>query len=128
VVHGFAHWSASSTTDPSALTPGVVHYLRDDVPKGAVVFADLETSYRISGYAPVYVCNAPPAHVADTKANRPKARRAAWLSFLRTGDLAVARRYDAGWLVLRTREPVRHAVAQGARVVYRDSSFVVLRI
>ena len=127
VVHGFAHWSASATSDPSALSPGVVRYLRDDVPRGAVVFADLETSYRISGYAPVYVCNAPPAHVADTKTNDPKARRAAWLSFLRTGSLAVPRRCRAGWLVLRTHEPVRRAEAQGARVVYRDARFVVLR-
>ncbi|HEY2541587.1 MAG TPA: hypothetical protein VGH92_00910, partial [Gaiellaceae bacterium] len=114
--------------DPSALTPGVVSYLRDDIPKGAVVFADLETSYRISGYAPVYVCNAPPAHVADTKANRPKARRAAWLSFLRTGDLAIPRRFHAGWLVLRAREPVGRAKKQGARVVYRDASFIVFKL
>ena len=128
VVHGFAHWSASVTRDPSALSPGVVRYLRHDVPKGAVVFADLETSYRISGYVPVYVCNAPPAHVADTKANDPNGRRAAWLAFLRSGDLAIPRRYRATWLVLRTREPVRRAEAQGARVVYRDASFVVLRI
>ncbi|MGH2998848.1 MAG: DUF6541 family protein, partial [Gaiellaceae bacterium] len=128
VVHGFSHWHAAVTTDGSALTPGVVHYLRDDVPKGAVVFADLETSYRISGYVPVYVCNAPPAHVADTKANEPKARRAAWLSFLQTGDLAVPRRYGAGWLVLRVREPVKRAEEQGARVVYRDASFIVFRL
>jgi hypothetical protein len=128
VVHGFSHWHAAVKTDPSALTPGVVRYLRDDVPKGAVVFADLETSYRISGYVPVYVCNAPPAHVADTRANRPQARRAAWLSFLETGDLAIPRRYHAGWLVLREREPVKQSVRQGARVVYRDASFIVLKL
>ncbi|MDE3190781.1 MAG: hypothetical protein KGL94_08190 [Acidobacteriota bacterium] len=128
VVHGLSHWSAAATSDRSALTPGVVRYLRADVPRGAVVFADLETSYRISGYVPVYVCNAPPAHVADTTANRPQARRAAWLSFLATGNLAIPRRYHAGWLVLRPHEPVREAVLQGARVVYRDASFIVLRL
>jgi hypothetical protein len=127
VVHGFAHWHTAVTTDPSALSSGLVEYLRDDVPRGAVVFADLETSYRISGYAPVYVCAAPPAHVADTKANRPGERRAAWLAFLRTGDLAIPRSCHAGWLVLRPHQQVARAETQGARPVYRDASFIVLR-
>ena len=128
VVHGFSHWHATQTSDPSALTPGLVRFLRDDVPARSVVFADLETSYRISAYAPVYVCAGPPAHVADTKANRPKERRADVLAFLRHGDLAIPRRYHAGWLVLRRHEPVRKVTAQGARVVYRDASFVVFKI
>lgn len=128
VVHGFAHWSASETRDPSALTPGLVRYLRDDVPQRSVVFADLETSYRISGYVPVYVCAAPPAHVADTKANRPDARRADVIRFLRTGDLAIPRSYRAGWLVLRVHEPVKRVEAQGARPVYRDASFIVFKL
>ena len=128
VVHGFSHWHASKTTDANALTPGLVRFLRFDVPRRAVVFADLETSYRISGYAPVYVCAAPPAHVADTKANRPAARRADVIAFLRTGSLAIPRRYGAGWLVLRRHEPVARVEAQGARVAYRDVSFVVFRL
>jgi hypothetical protein len=128
VVHGFAYWDAAVTKDSSALTPGLVQYIRHDVPRGSVVFADLETSYRISGYAPVYVCAAPPAHVADTKANRPKARRASWLAFLKTGDLAIPRRYHAAWLVLRPHEQVARAEAQGARPVYRDASFVLLKL
>jgi hypothetical protein len=127
VVHGFAHWRAAVTTDANALTPGLVHYLRTDVPRGAVVFADLETSYRISGYVPVYVCNAPPSHVADTKANRPRERRAAWLAFLGTGSLAIPRRYHAGWIVLRRSERVARIEAQGARPVYRDASFILLK-
>ncbi len=125
-VHGFAHWDTRVTSDPSALSSGLVHYLRADVPKGAVVYADLETSYRISAYAPVYVANGPPSHVADTKANRPGARRRDWLRFLGTGSLAIPRAYGAAWLVLRTREPVARVEAQGARPVYRDERFVVL--
>ena len=128
VVHGFAHWDTAVTKDSSALSPGLVQYLRHDVPKGAVVFADLETSYRISGYAPVYVCAAPPAHVADTKANRPQARRASWLAFLKTGDLSIPRRCHAGWLVLRPHEQIARAEAQGARPVYRDGSFALLKL
>src|SRR6185437_2699647 len=74
-IHGFANWDAPSTRDADALTPGLVRFLRHDVPERAVVYADLETSYRIGAYAAVYIANAPPTHVADTKANRPGARR-----------------------------------------------------
>jgi hypothetical protein len=127
-VHGFAHWDARFGSDGNALSPGLVHYLRADVPTGSVVYADLETSYRISAYAPVYVANGPPAHVADTKANRPAARRNDFLRFLRTGSLAIPRAYGAGWLVLRAHEPIARAEAQGARPVYRDDRFVVFRL
>jgi hypothetical protein len=123
-VHGFASWDARVTRDSYALTPGLVRFLRQDVPERAVVYADLETSYRISGYVPVYVANGPPAHVADTTANRPGARRADLLEFLRTGSLAIPRLYHAGWLVLRAHERVRH----GARLVYHDGSFLVYRL
>jgi hypothetical protein len=123
-VHGFAHWDRPPGRDANALTPGLVEYLRARVPERSVVFADLETSYRISAYAPVYVAVAPPTHVANTRANRPKARRAAWLRFLHTGDLAIPRGYGAGWLVLRGRE----RVGPGARLVYRDGRFRVYRL
>ena len=46
------------------------------------------------------------------------------LAFLRTGDLSIPRRYHAGWLVLRRGEPAR----PGARTVYRDARFLVLRL
>jgi hypothetical protein len=123
-VHGFAHWDKGPQRDANALTPGLVDFLRTDVPEQSIVFADLETSYRISAYAPVYVAVAPPTHVADTRANRPHQRRAAWLAFLRTGDLAIPRRFHAGWLVLRRREHV----GPGARLVYRDRRFRVYRL
>jgi hypothetical protein len=109
---------------PVAALAILLFVLRDDVPRRAVVFADLETSYRISAYAPLYVAAAPPAHVADTKANRPDARRADVIAFLRTGDLAIPRRYHAGWLVLRSGERAQ----AGGRLVYRDAVFRVLRI
>ena len=40
---------------------------------------------------PVYLCTAPPGHVADTTKNRPYERRAEWRRFVRTGDLAIPR-------------------------------------
>jgi hypothetical protein len=123
-IHGFANWDAPSKHDADALTPGLVEFLRHDVPKRAVVYADLETSYRIGAYVPVYIANAPPTHVADTKANRPGARRKDLIRFLRTHDLAIPRSYGAGWLVLRGRE----RVGSGPHLVYRDARFRVYRL
>ena len=72
------------------------------MPERAVVFSDDDTSYQIAAFAPVYVANALPGHVADTKANRPYARRDDAKQFFRTGDLAIPRRYGATWLVIKT--------------------------
>jgi hypothetical protein len=127
-VHGFASWDTRFASDPSALSPGLVQYLRREVPKRAVVYGDLATSYRISGYVPVYVATAPPVHVADTKANRPYARRADLRLFLRTGSLTIPRSYGAGWVVLRRGEPIASVEAQGLRPVYADQRFVVFRL
>lgn len=124
LVHGIANWEPRKATDAYALTPGLVQYLRSHVPERSVVFADLETSYRVSAYVPVYVAAGPPAHVADTKQNDPYRRRADLRRYLRTGDVAIPRRYRAGWLVLRDRE---HA-GPGAHLVYRDGRFRVYRL
>jgi hypothetical protein len=123
-VHGFVHWRRGPEVDKYALTPGLVRFLRTQVPERSVVYGDLETSYRISAYAPVYVANAPPTHVADTTANDPYGRRDALLRFLRTGSLAIPRRYGAGWIVVRPHERLRG----DARLVYRDGRFRVYRI
>jgi hypothetical protein len=123
-VHGFANWDKGPQRDPYALTPGLVQFLRTKVPERDVVFADLETSYRISAYVPVYVAAGPPTHVADTKANRPYERRDDVLRFLRTGNLSIPRAYGAHWLVLHADE----GAAPGARLVYRDARFRVYRL
>jgi hypothetical protein len=100
-------WHGLRSLDPprrgAELPPGLVRALRQYVPKGDVVFGDPETSYLVAAAAPVYVAAAPPAHVADTKANRPRARERDAERFLRGGDLAIPRRYDAGWIVLDRR-------------------------
>jgi hypothetical protein len=123
-IHGFANWETTSKSDPYGLTPGVVHFLSAAVPKGAIVYSDLETSYRISAYVPLYVANAPPTHVANTTPNNPKKRRRDLNRFLRTHDLAIPRSYGAGWLVLTRGE----TVGRGARLVYRDARFRVYRL
>lgn len=124
-VHGLLDWSPSPGRPPSPLTAGLVEALRTRVPVGAVVYADLESSYRIAAYAPVYVCNAPPGHVADTRENRPYARREEARRFFASGDLAVPRGCGARWLVLdRDRFDLRFALP----VVYRDDRYTLYRI
>ena len=92
------------------------------MPKRAIVFSDLETSYRISGYAPVYVAAAPPAHVADTKANRPYSRRLSVIRYFATGDIRIPKRYHATWIVLDKR---RFQVRPPWRLVYGDPRFAL---
>jgi hypothetical protein len=121
-VHGFTHWTPSESRDPYAPTPGLLQALDQKVPKRAVVFSDLETSYRISAYAPVYVASAPPAHVADTKANAPYARWRATNRYFATGDIRIPIRFDASWIVVdRTRFHLRPPWP----LVYEDSRFAL---
>jgi len=125
VVSGLWHWSPSEARTPSPLTPGLVAALRDDLPTEAVVYSDPETSYRIAAAAPVYIAVAPPGHVADTKDNRPYERRDDARVFLRTGDLAIPRRYGAGWLVVDAR---RSDLRPSLPVVYRDGRYTLYRL
>jgi len=99
VVHGLWHWSPSNPADPLALSPRLVHELRTRVPKGAVVLAPVTVSYRVVAAAPLYAVGLPIVHVADTKANDPRARYRAVVHWLRTKDPAVARRYGATWAI-----------------------------
>ena len=123
-VHGFTHWDKRPVTGKE-LTPGLVAALRHDVPKKAVVFSDDATSYQIAAFAPVYVANAPPGHVADTKANHPYARRDDALAFFRTGRLAIPRRYGATWLVVdRQRSKLEPKLPRA----YADARYVLYRL
>lgn len=120
-VHGLANWDERPVRG-TELTPGLVQALRREVPKGAVVFSDDETSYRIAAFAPVYVASALPGHVADTKANRPYERREDARAFFRTGDLSIPRRYGAGWIVV---DRQRSKLPLDLPVVYEDGVYVV---
>jgi hypothetical protein len=123
VVSGFSHWSP----EPAApgLTPGLVRALHRYVPKGAVVFSDDSTAYRIAAAAPVYVNAAPPGHVADTKPNRPFKRRDDALKFLVTGDLAIPRRYGAQFVVLDLH---RHVPRLELPRLYGDSRYALFAL
>jgi hypothetical protein len=123
-LHGFTHWDERPTA-ARGLPPGLIRALRDRVPENAVVFSDDATSYAIAAFAPVYVANALPGHVADTKANWPFARRADAREFFRTGNLAIPRRYGATWLVVdRNRSKLEPDLPQ----VYADPRYVLYRL
>ena len=124
-VHAAWNWSPSEARRPSPLTPGLVEALREDVPRGAIVYSDLETSYRIAAYAPVYVAAAPPSHVADTEANRPYQRRDAMVQFFKTGDLSIPRGAGADWLVV---DRSRYGLATSLEQVYGDARYTLYRI
>jgi hypothetical protein len=109
----------------ATLSSGLVHALRTEVPVGAIVFSDPETSFRLSAFAPVYVSNAPPGHVADTDENKPYERARDARRFLRTGDLSIPRGYGADYVVV---DRLRTKLALGLPVVYRDERFVVYRL
>ena len=98
-VHGIWHWSPVQTVDPHALSPRLIHNLRTKVPKGAIVIAPLETSYRVAALAPVYVVAAPVTHVAATTANRPYQRANDVQNWVVSNKPAIARRYGATWAI-----------------------------
>ena len=111
--------------DRYRLTPGLVETLRTKAQPRDVVFSDLETSYRIEAYAPVYVAAAPPAHVADTTENRPYERRKAVIDFFATGNLAIPRRYGAQWIVVAKR---RFDFQLSLPRAYEDRRFVLYKL
>lgn len=119
-------WSTSPGRPPSPLTPGLVDMLREQVPEGDVVYSDPETSYRIAAAAPVYIATAPPGHVADTRRNRPYARRDDARRFFRTGNFRIPARYGARWLVVdEVRSPLPPIRGLMADKVYTDGLYTL---
>jgi hypothetical protein len=122
-------WHGLARLDPPRqgrqLPEGLVRVLRDEVPRGAVVFGDTETSFLVAAEAPVYVAAAPPAHVADTTTNRPYDRKRDVRRFLRHGDLAIPRRYGAQWILL---DRHRTRLLLHLRKVWADSRYTLFRL
>jgi hypothetical protein len=127
-VHGFSHWGPQTSSDPQALTPGLIRFLQQAVPPRSVVLGDLGTSYRATAFAPVYVVAVPPTHAANTRPNELHKRKLAVLRFLVRPTLDVPRRWRAGWIVLTRAEKYRAIEAQGLRPVYADGRFVAFRV
>ncbi|MBV8396312.1 MAG: hypothetical protein JO064_08655 [Actinobacteria bacterium] len=95
-VHGFRDWTPFYPVDEFALPPAVAAAVKK-LPPRAVVIASPRASYRIAADAPVYVVDAPPVHVANTRANRPYVRVQDVTRWLRTNDPAIPRKYGATW-------------------------------
>ena len=109
----------------ATLSDGLVEAVRSEVPAGAVVFSDPETSFRLAAFAPVFVASAPPGHVADTEENSPYERARDARRFLRTGDLAIPRGYGAEYVLL---DRLRTELELDLPLVYQDDRFVVYRL
>ena len=124
-IHAAFNWSPSEARLASPLTPGLVEALREQVPVADVVYSDLETSYRIAAFAPVYIAAAPPAHVADTEDNRPYERRDENIRFFAGGNLGIPRDAGAQWLVV---DRNRFELDLARDEVYADERFTLYRL
>jgi hypothetical protein len=123
-IFGFGHWETAAY-EPTPLTPGLVERL-EALPDGAVLLSDDSTAYWAAAVAPVYIVAARPGHVADTEQNRPYERRDDVNRFGRTGDLSIARRYRADYVLVRRDRWRRLDLDLPA--VYRDASYVLYRL
>jgi Family of unknown function (DUF6541) len=124
VAFGLARWTPVEASG-TQLSPGLVEALRTQVPAGAVVYSDPETSYRVAALAPVYIAVAPPGHVADTAENRPYARARDARRFIATADLSIPESYGADYLVVdRGRQPDPIELQR----LYGDSGFTLYRL
>ena len=124
-IGGVSDWKPPPAPEVSQLSDGLVGALRSQVEAGAIVFSDVETSYRIAAFAPVYVAAAPPGHVADTEENRPYERSRDARRFQRTGDLTIPRQYDAAYVVV---DRQRGGKDLDLPVVYDDERFTLYRL
>jgi hypothetical protein len=66
------------------------------------------------------VAAAPPAHVADTNANRPYSRRLSVNRYFGTGNVEILDRYHADWLVV---DHHRFNILPRWPLVYRDERY-----
>jgi hypothetical protein len=124
-IHAAWNWSPSETRRPSPLSSGLVRELRT-LAAAAVVYSDPEASYRLAAAAPLYICVAPPGHVADTKDNRPHERVEEFRRFVRTGDVNGApRACGAKWLLVDRR---RFDLVPLLPVAYRDARWTLYRL
>jgi hypothetical protein len=125
-VHGYSHWHRP----PDArlgLPQKLVSAIHREVPRGDVVFSDPLTAYELGAFAPVYVNAAPTSHVADTRANRPTARRKDALRFFRDeGPISLASSYGAHWLLVDRARVGR--VSFRLPRAYSGSRYVLYRI
>ena len=124
-VHGFAHWTRPGLPSGQELPPALVRALRNDVPRGAVVVSDPETSYRVAAEASVYIVASPPTHVADTRRNHPRRRLHEVQGYLSGRDPGFPLRVGARWVLV---DRHRSRLRPHGRVVYDDARYLLYRL
>jgi hypothetical protein len=124
-VHGFAHWTPPNLPSGQVLPPALVWLLRNDVPEGAVVVSDPETSYRVAAEAPVYIAASPPTHVADTRRNHPRRRVREVQGYLSGRDPRFPLRVAARWVLI---DRHRSRLRPHGRLVYDDARYLLYRL
>jgi hypothetical protein len=123
--HGFSQWTRTGT-GAGALTRALTRAIRSDAKPKDVLFADPNTGYLLAAYAPVYLANAPFAHVAATAQNRPRQRlRDAFRFYAHGGDLAIPRFYGARWILVDLK---RHRLRLHLPRAYADRRYVLYRL
>ncbi|MBD0290237.1 MAG: hypothetical protein ICV74_03185 [Thermoleophilia bacterium] len=134
VVAGIVDLQRVGGRDEYALSPGLTRALRR-LPQESVVFAPVDTSYRVAAFAPVYVAATPPPNAADTAANRPYERQRDVLRFFaggsRPGTAArrkLLRRNHADYLLVDKRRSYPRAVTRALVPVYADGRYALFRI
>jgi hypothetical protein len=115
------------------LPAGLVHVLRGSGEPGEVVLSDPVTSYRIAGYAPVYILAAPLAHVAQTASNRPYERIAEVDRFFAASTSAAARRqliarYGVDWILVDRARTESSGFPVSLKPVYDDGRYALFRV
>lgn len=98
--------------DPKALPAGLVDVVRAEVPPRGVVFADLETGYRLAAEVPIVVVALPAGLGPATGTGDEEARRRDVVAFYRGEGLSyldradILTRYGSRWLVVDHSRPV----------------------
>ena len=133
-VGGLAEVQRTETFDRHGLTPGLVAAL-GRLDAGDVVFAPVETSYRVAAFANVYVAATPPPHAADTEENRPYERqRDVILFFSPQSNLTDDDRrrmladYDAGWVLIDKQASRPPEFLRAVEPGYEDGRYELLPV
>jgi len=132
-VGGLSDLDRYDEPDPYALSPGLVRAL-DELDHDAVVFAPVQTAYRVTANAPVLVAATLPFHVADTGAARPYRRQRDTVRFFTSKRLTDAERtvllerYHAGWVLVDKKRPYPRAFVSTLPTAYEDGRYLLLRV
>jgi hypothetical protein len=132
-IAGLGDLHRADAPDPYALSPGLVRAL-DEIPHEDVVFAPIQTAYRVTAAAPVFVAATLPFHVADTGENRPYRRQRDAIRFFESRDLSDAERralldrYGAEWVLVDKKEPYPRSLVSTLEPAYEDGRYLLLRV